>query len=260
MKPVVFSQDISDNFIDREQKVSISIDTLNHDATADVKVFLQVEPPSVKDIRSPLIANHQFFDLVLAWHPDILNNCGNSRKFVFGSCWIDFPSECWNNKENEISYLTSNKNFTEGHRVRQSAYAYLQTKRLRHPLNDFSIRCVKTPPRIPNKQSIFKNAKFSVIVENESIPNWITEKLIDCLITKTVPIYWGAPNVGDFFNEDGILSFKNMHELGDIINNLNPEMYDNLKDVIEENYKLSLGYCDLHDRVDQEIDMYLMRK
>jgi hypothetical protein len=25
--------------------------------------------------------------------------------------------------------------------------------------------------------------------------NWLTEKIIDCMLTGTVPIYWGAPNI-----------------------------------------------------------------
>jgi hypothetical protein len=28
--------------------------------------------------------------------------------------------------------------------------------------------------------------------------NWVTEKIVDCVITGTVPIYWGAPNIGEY--------------------------------------------------------------
>ena len=55
-------------------------------------------------------------------------------------------------------------------------------------------------------------------------PNWnfgkyFTEKLIDALITKTVPIYWGAPYIGDFYDNRGIIHFEDENELVDIVNN-----------------------------------------
>ena len=257
MKPTLFSQDVSNDFRDREKRVSIAIDSIQVDPSAEVKVFIQLEPPSVKDTRSAIISNQQSFDLILAWHPDILDNCSNARKFVFGSCWIDNPSNCWSNKEEEISFLTSGKSWAPGHKIRQAVYEYLKDKK---EINNFSIRSIRTPPRIDSKELIFKNAKFSIIIENESTPNWITEKLIDCFITKTVPIYWGAPNVGEYFDEEGILPFSNLFDLERILNSLNTlpsDEYKDLEEVIDKNYNLSLNYCDFHERVDKEIDLVL---
>ena len=39
---------------------------------------------------------------------------------------------------------------------------------------------------------------FSVIVKNERLPNYLTEKLIDCIVSKSIPLYFGYPNVGDY--------------------------------------------------------------
>jgi hypothetical protein len=47
---------------------------------------------------------------------------------------------------------------------------------------------------------------FQVVIENSSRNGYFTEKLIDCLITGTVPIYYGCPNLEDYgFNMGGIL-------------------------------------------------------
>jgi len=257
MKPTLFSQDISNDFRDRKQRVSIAIDSIQVDPTAEVKVFIQIEPPSVKDTRSAIIVNQQSFDLILAWHPDILANCTNARKFIFGTCWVDDPSACWSNKEDEVSFLTSDKLWTPGHKVRQAVYEYLKDK---DEINNFSIRSIRTPPRIDSKELIFKNAKFSIIIENEATPNWITEKLIDCFITKTVPIYWGAPNVGDYFDDKGIIPFSSLRDLERILNSLNTlpsDEYKELEEVIDKNYNLARNYCEFHSRVDKEIDLVL---
>jgi len=44
----------------------------------------------------------------------------------------------------------------------------------------------------------------SVAIENSSYPNYFTEKLVDCLLTWTLPIYWGCPNLDDFFPPDAV--------------------------------------------------------
>jgi hypothetical protein len=254
MKPILFSRDVANDFIDREQRVSISIDSLQVDPTADIKVLVQLEPPSVKDTRAAIMANQHLFDLILAWHSDILDNCPKARKFLFGDCWIATPSNCWDNKEDEVSFLTSDKSWTPGHQLRQAVFEYLKDK---EEINNFSIRSIRTPPRIDSKELIFKNAKFSIIIENEATPNWITEKLIDCFITKTVPIYWGASNIGDYFDEKGILPFHSMSDLERILNTITSDEYKELEEVIEKNYNIALNYCDFHIRVDKEITMFL---
>ena len=44
--------------------------------------------------------------------------------------------------------------------------------------------------------------KYTIVLENGSSPNVITEKLFDSLLSLTYPIYWGAPNAGEFFPSD----------------------------------------------------------
>ena len=121
-------------------------------------------------------------------------------------------------------------------------------------INGFNFKRFKTPPRIQSKNILFENAKYHIVVENTSKKNWITEKLIDCFATKTIPIYWGCPNVGEFFNQKGILQFTNMEELGNILNTISPTYYDDMKEVIEENFEKSKEYYDFHKRVEKEIN------
>ena len=51
---------------------------------------------------------------------------------------------------------------------------------------------------IPDKSSVLRQARFSYCYENSrDIPNYITEKMLDSLVSGCVPIYWGADNVLD---------------------------------------------------------------
>ena len=45
--------------------------------------------------------------------------------------------------------------------------------------------------------------KFTIALENQSRHNVITEKLGDSFLALSYPIYWGAPNAGDFFDANG---------------------------------------------------------
>jgi hypothetical protein len=42
--------------------------------------------------------------------------------------------------------------------------------------------------------------------EGENYFSYFSEKITDCILNKTSPIYWGCSNIGDFFNMDGIIT------------------------------------------------------
>jgi len=60
--------------------------------------------------------------------------------------------------------------------------------------------------------------KFNLCYENISdARGFVTEKIFDSLKAKIVPIYWGAPNIAEYVDEDSFIDrrkFKNNAELG----------------------------------------------
>ena len=44
-----------------------------------------------------------------------------------------------------------------------------------------------------------------IAVENSIARNYLSEKLIDCFLSRTVPICRGAPNIGEWFGPEGII-------------------------------------------------------
>jgi hypothetical protein len=228
-----------------EKKVSISYDTLVYDAESDIKILVQLEPPSVIDIVQEILDNANKFDLILTWNKDLLH-LPNAQKFILGCCWID-----WNNftpnKEKQISFITSSKAYAPGHQMRLSIWEGLSEA---ENLNGFQILKHKSPPTVRSKNFLFENAKYSITVENEKRDNWITEKIIDCFASKTIPIYWGCPNIGEYFNIDGIITFDTLEELENILNNnIEESYYDDRIDIIEENFEKSKDYWDFYTRI-----------
>jgi hypothetical protein len=48
------------------------------------------------------------------------------------------------------------------------------------------------------KLKCLKDYAFSLTIENTKKDYYFTEKLIDCFMTGTVPIYWGCPSIQKF--------------------------------------------------------------
>jgi len=234
------------------KKVHIAYDRIIFDQTCDLNILVQIEPPSILDITDLIRANANKYDLILTWNEDLLD-LPNAQKFVFGSCWIDqetFKAD----KGKYVSFNTSNKGWAPGHILRQQIWEGLEEA---EDLNGFGIIKHKSPPRIPTKDFLFEVAKYHIVVENEQRNNWITEKLIDCLATRTIPIYWGASNIGEYFNTDGMIIFNTIEELKDILDNLEETFYDDRVDIINENFERSKEYWDFHARVRKTIEDYI---
>ncbi|MEI7498659.1 MAG: glycosyltransferase family 10, partial [Candidatus Falkowbacteria bacterium] len=66
--------------------------------------------------------------------------------------------------------------------------------------------------RVANKLEFEMSHKFSIAFENTSRSGYTTEKLVASLAAKTIPIYWGNPDIGREFNTK---RFINCHEFND---------------------------------------------
>jgi hypothetical protein len=136
-------------------------------------------------------------------------------------------------KSKNISFITSAKTFSEGHQFRLKCVEYLLSKGAHIDLFGVGIR------EIAGKIEALKEYRFSVSMENGIYPNYYSEKILDCFLTGTIPIYWGCPNISDFFDMDGIITFNTPEELLNIVTTLTPDDYTKRIGVIEKNYKLA---------------------
>jgi len=59
------------------------------------------------------------------------------------------------------------------------------------------------------KLEFIKRYKFTIAFENQSSPNYVTEKIYHALLVNSIPIYWGSPKIAEFFNPE---AFINCHD------------------------------------------------
>ena len=110
-------------------------------------------------------------------------------------------------------------------------------------------------PRFDKKEMTLAPYYFQVVVENDSIPYYFTEKIIDCFLELTIPVYIGATKIGQFFNADGIIQIKpeEYDQVDEIVKKLSPEFYLERVPAILENYRKAKDFCNtnkyLYDRM-----------
>lgn len=254
-KPEVLSQfGVPNNFASFNKKVCIFIDGLWPDREeflkADYRVFIGgCEPYEIyKSVytNKDLLDISKQFDLILTSDKEVIGRCKNAILFPFGTSWVqpDFKKLATNF---EISFLCGVKNYLPGHILRHEVYNNIHKVRC----NGLTQKLIYTG--IESKHTVFETSQFSIAIENTQHENYFTEKIIDCFLTKTIPIYWGCPNIGDFFDTAGIIKFNNIEDLSKKITLLTPSLYDSKSEIIQSNYNKAKKYENFFERVNKII-------
>lgn len=216
-------------------------------------VALVAEGPHLfnqKEVYKEVILNYDKFDIILGWH-ESLHSLPNFKFFPITeiSQWNLLPEELdinkfkVYNKSKLISFISSNKNICPGHQLRLECVNEISNLKL-----DVDIFGRGINP-IPSKLIGLKDYYYSVTMENDKLPFYFTEKIIDCFLSGTIPIYYGCTNIEKYFNPKGIINFSNKNELVDIINSLTPEFYLNNLDAVKENFSIAQNIWMDNDRM-----------
>lgn len=201
----------------------------------------------IDNLIDTIYTNYKKFDLILTCNEKLLELPNAKFRNVGGEVVLNknihtktYPELADDSlikiydKYEHISIITSNKLMCEGHRFRLNC---LNT--LIHNNTDIDIFGVGINP-IKGKIDGLKNYRFSIAIENSVYNNLFTEKILDCFLTGTIPIYYGCPNIDKFFNTNGFYIFHTVEELLYIIKNLTPRDYYDKINIIKENFDKAL--------------------
>jgi len=227
-------------------------------------IFLQ-EPDELFGMHTWVKNNHDLFTGILTWDKDILDNCPNAILFYHSCNYLDKNYiDLFANKDKifEVSFLSGAKKLIEGHKFRQEIFKIGNQinipKKWFYTLddfdqNDFNNGGTGRPNEFWHSKKIcFNESMFHVCIENTKQPNWFTEKISDAFNTKTIPIYWGCPNISDFgYDERGIIRFNTADELISIVNNLTKDTYENMKSYIDYNYNVAKNELPFKIKIEQ---------
>jgi hypothetical protein len=254
-----FELDVS---FETEKPCELYVDIIPTTPKTSVRILWLIEPHGILNIRDSVINNQDKFDLILTYDDYILESCRNSKLFLYGTTWIE-DFDLMQRKEYCITTLIGGKKQTEGHLLRHSLLDKIDS------INSIQVHLFNSmnrPFRITRefrqmKNHIRKNelfySQFHIAIENIMSKNWFSEKVIDCFQTKTVPIYFGCPNIGEYFDLRGMFCVSSLDEMINVCNNINPKTYDEMIDYVDINYEISKDYVDYRGRIENEVKTFI---
>lgn len=221
-----------------------------------------LEPNQLFHIHDWVINNSNKFDAIFSWGESILSECDNSMFFPFGISWLDDSSIDTLTKRLktfEVSFLCGGKKRIEGHHLRHRLYERENEinipKQWHYTLSDYQYdngnhTIVKQDSKPPGfeKQKLWKSM-FSICIENSSNKGYHTEKVIDAFLSKTIPIYWGCPNLEELgYDPEGFIYCTNENDIIKKTNKLTPEIYHSKKKAIDHNFEIAKHYANVFER------------
>lgn len=226
---------------DRHSHVAVLIDDwipkvrkLRRRGYKKVVAFL-VEPRAIKADSYVNVERYmRYFDIVLTYDQYLLEKYPRKCRFVhpIGSKFLYTPG--LHEKSKLCSIIFSANRSTEGHILRHLVFDKYK--------NYFDGYKGPDTPRAHDKGPWQNDFCFSVVIENSRQPHYFTEKLTECMLSGTVPIYWGCPTVDQFFDMKGIIVFDSLKDLKPILENLSFEDYKKRLPAIKRNYELAKKY------------------
>lgn len=263
-------------FIDNiPQPACIINDDINILSDSLPNIFLHVEPNVIiPNIRDYLINNHTKYHTILTYDDEIVKRCLNSRFYSVSCTWINkeyYMNIDTTKKQFKISNLAGSKliNNSSGHMFRQLIH-HNQSAFKEYPITFFRsiaqhphIIDYGNNPFISKKEDLFDSFQFSIVIENSRQTNYFSEKLIDCLITKTIPIYYGCPNISKFFDISYWIIIENpsIDELQCKLSIIDSSYYSKHINLINKNYNEAINYSDFNDNLNRSIthEEYLIK-
>jgi hypothetical protein len=103
-----------------------------------------------------------------------------------------------------------------------------------------------------SKLEFMRSCKFSIAFENASSLGYTTEKIVEAMLARTIPIYWGNPQVERDFNPK---SFINFSDCGGTLEGVAKRVME-----IDQNEELYLEYLSEPFLNNNEISRYLNRE
>lgn len=194
----------TDNFIKNTHVI------IPQDGNYNVCILLEpfTNPPWT-DIYEYIRTDFEKFDLIITHNLELLGDLIHERpdKFYYSTkcittSWLKLNQIGLHNKSRMISMPFSNKNFSEGHRLRHLIFEKYKDSGIIDFYGD----------GVPNFNGDFRECfidyKYSICCENTLQYGFNSEKLNDCFLTGTIPLYWGSDIHDENYHKNSIFKFS----------------------------------------------------
>jgi hypothetical protein len=206
------------------------------DILSTAKIVTIIQEPS----WSPIHNNNKFLsnsDYLLIHDIDLFKN---KIRIPLGGKIIETPSYMWYHDHIDKNFFSGIENITKKKKISIIVSSInlnygLYPKRMKL-LDDIlksdldidiygkglNLKDKRYKGEIENKFIGLIPYEYSICIENSREKNYVTEKFIDVVLCNTIPLYYGAPNIDDIYDNQGFINID--------LNNLT---IDKLKEITE---------------------------
>lgn len=214
---------------------------------AKVSVMV-LEPAAIHGNHMRMLRlTHRRFHRVLTSNPDLLGAIPNGILFPLGCTWVGDWTALDLTKTRACSLIASAKRKLEGHALRHTIADHVADHRL-----DVDVMGGGYKPFAAKAEGLAPY-RFSVVIENVREPNYFTEKLVDAVLCRTVPIYWGCPNIAAFMDTSGMILCQSAEDIRAALQDLSGDRYERLLPGLARAVPQAAAYADLEDRAARAI-------
>ena len=224
--------------------------TANAQVTCKVSLII-FEPRAVHARYYNIIPMLRYlYHSILVRDPILASKYSNVHSFSFAELWIETDNLKLPDfsQRRGISLIASMKNDLEGHKLRHKLIAFdkSHTDQLLKPLG-------RAYEQFNDMITALVPFKYSVVIENSIEPHYFSEKILNCLACKTIPIYWGHESVKQYFDTSNWLFFNDLEDGYEKIKFASSGKHIVSQDKIHENYIQAKSYSNLYKRMCEKI-------
>ncbi len=184
------------------------------------------------------LATQKRYFRIITHRPAMARWSGNALVMPFGGAWVGDTHHEGSEKRRNMSLIASPKRRLQGHALRHEIADWCIANKLDVDLLGHAYKPFE------NKADGLRPYRFSIIIENTRENGYFSEKLIDCLLCDTVPIYWGAPDIDHYFDVDGMFVCGSADEIKQAVQNATSQAYETRLTAIEKNHSTARNFKD----------------
>lgn len=205
----------------------------------------------IPNVYKKTIKNSSYIEenfLALFTHSkELLDKVSNALFWPAYSVWYGTTKWGGNIQENHlkskmISFVGCDKAMSQMHLFRQRVTQYF--------LNSKAVDVMgRAVGRFASCDDIYTPYRYNIALENDKYDYYFTEKIMNCFAAKTIPIYYGCPSIGDFFNINGIIIIKEptLESIQEALSICSEDDYESRREAIEDNFERVKKYFCVED-------------
>jgi len=187
------------------------------------------------------------FEKILSCNEKILDTFPNAVFFPHSAgLWHSGGGK---EKTKNISIVSSNKTMCDLHKLRLSLARECKARGLADAFGTFD------GGPFCETADYLDHYRYCIMIENEISKYYFSERLTSCFAAKTVPIYIGCPDIGKWFNTDGIIQISpaDADNIEKILKICSESDYESRMPAILDNYNRGQEYKNIWDKMYIEI-------